>query len=82
MGDDSHLHMSIHAILMDIKAPETNNNILGYNWNPHNNFLSSGGSSGGWHWSFGLDYAANCDLGEGAMQALKGSAFGLGTDIG
>ncbi|KAK4033688.1 amidase signature domain-containing protein [Parachaetomium inaequale] len=48
------------------KAPETNNNILGYTWNPYNQRLSSGGSSGG----------------EGVMQALRGSAFGLGTDIG
>ncbi|KAK4171361.1 Acetamidase [Triangularia setosa] len=48
------------------KAPETNNNILGYTLNPHNQNLSSGGSSGG----------------EGAMQALGGSAFGIATDIG
>ncbi|KAL8407790.1 hypothetical protein RB594_006570 [Gaeumannomyces avenae] len=27
-------------------APETNNNIAGYTWNPHNQRLSSGGSSG------------------------------------
>ncbi|KAL4871744.1 hypothetical protein BDV12DRAFT_206028 [Aspergillus spectabilis] len=48
------------------KAPETNNNILGYAFNPYNRNLSTGGSSGG----------------EGAMQALRGSAFGIGTDIG
>ncbi|KAL3471563.1 amidase signature domain-containing protein [Aspergillus californicus] len=48
------------------KAPETNNNILGYAFNPFNRNLSTGGSSGG----------------EGAMQALKGSAFGIGTDVG
>ncbi|KAL5336520.1 amidase signature domain-containing protein [Aspergillus crustosus] len=48
------------------KAPETNNNILGYAFNPYNRNLSTGGSSGG----------------EGAMQALRGSAFGVGTDIG
>ncbi|KAK4450350.1 amidase signature domain-containing protein [Podospora aff. communis PSN243] len=48
------------------KAPETNNNILGYTRNPWNQQLSSGGSSGG----------------EGVMQALRGSVFGLGTDIG
>ncbi|KAL4992407.1 amidase signature domain-containing protein [Aspergillus falconensis] len=48
------------------KAPETNNNILGYAFNPCNQNLSTGGSSGG----------------EGAMQALRGSAFGIGTDIG
>jgi amidase len=45
---------------------ETNNNILGYSWNPRNQRLSSGGSSGG----------------EGAIQALRGSAVGFGTDIG
>ncbi|KAK3317124.1 amidase signature domain-containing protein [Cercophora scortea] len=48
------------------KAPETSNNILGYLWSPHNQQLSSGGSSGG----------------EAVMQALRGSAFGIGTDIG
>ncbi|KAK3375517.1 amidase signature domain-containing protein [Lasiosphaeria ovina] len=47
-------------------SPETSNNILGYLWSPHNQHLSSGGSSGG----------------EAVMQALKGSAFGVGTDIG
>jgi len=45
---------------------ETNNNILGYHWNPINQKLSSGGSSGG----------------EGAIQALRGSAVGFATDIG
>lgn len=45
---------------------ETNNNILGYTWNPWNQRLSSGGSSGG----------------EGVLQALRGSAFGSGTDAG
>ncbi|CAG9992178.1 unnamed protein product [Clonostachys byssicola] len=44
----------------------TNNNILGYAVNPHNRHLSTGGSSGG----------------EAAMQALRGSCFGFGTDIG
>ncbi|KAK3682999.1 amidase signature domain-containing protein [Podospora appendiculata] len=48
------------------KSPETSNNILGYLWSPHNQQLSSGGSSGG----------------EAVMQALRGSAFGIGTDIG
>ncbi|KAF5581774.1 amidase [Fusarium pseudoanthophilum] len=47
-------------------APETNNNILGYHFNPHNQQLSSGGSSGG----------------EGAVQALRGSAVGIGSDNG
>ncbi|KAK3317078.1 amidase signature domain-containing protein [Apodospora peruviana] len=48
------------------KSPETSNNILGYLWNPHNQLLTAGGSSGG----------------EAVMQALRGSAFGIGTDIG
>ncbi|KAK3349053.1 amidase signature domain-containing protein [Lasiosphaeria hispida] len=48
------------------KSPETSNNILGYLWSPHNQLLSAGGSSGG----------------EAVMQALRGSAFGIGTDIG
>ncbi|KAI0443365.1 amidase signature domain-containing protein [Xylaria telfairii] len=54
------------TLVQSIWAPETNNNILGYAWNPYNQRLSTGGSSGG----------------EGAMQALRGSAFGIGTDIG
>ncbi|KAI1506266.1 amidase signature domain-containing protein [Biscogniauxia marginata] len=54
------------TLVQSIWAPETNNNILGYAFNPHNQLLSTGGSSGG----------------EGAMQALRGSAFGIGTDIG
>jgi amidase len=31
----------------DGKAPETNNNIVGYIFNPYNQLLSTGGSSGG-----------------------------------
>ena len=45
---------------------ETINNIIGTTLNPHNRNLSCGGSSGG----------------EGALQALRGSLVGLGTDIG
>ncbi|KAK3372148.1 amidase signature domain-containing protein [Podospora didyma] len=45
---------------------ETMNNILGQTLNPHNQNLSCGGSSGG----------------EGALQALRGSVLGVGTDIG
>lgn len=45
---------------------ETANNIIGYTLNPHNRQLTAGGSSGG----------------EGALIALRGSAAGLGTDIG
>ncbi|KAI1489819.1 amidase signature domain-containing protein [Biscogniauxia mediterranea] len=54
------------TLVQSIWAPETNNNILGYAVNPYNQNMSTGGSSGG----------------EGAMQALRGSAFGIGTDIG
>jgi amidase len=45
---------------------ETLNNIIGTTPNPHNTLLSCGGSSGG----------------EGALQALRGSTLGVGTDIG
>lgn len=45
---------------------ETKNNIIGQTLNPHNRNLSCGGSSGG----------------EGALQALRGSSLGVGTDIG
>ncbi|KAJ6036184.1 general amidase [Penicillium herquei] len=45
---------------------ETVNNIIGQTLNPVNQNLSCGGSSGG----------------EGALQALRGSSVGLGTDIG
>ncbi|KAI5918223.1 amidase signature domain-containing protein [Camillea tinctor] len=56
---------SLGAVII-AKAPETNNNILGYNLNPRNQKLTSGGSSGG----------------EGAVQAMKGSAIGIGSDFG
>lgn len=45
---------------------ETKNNIIGQTLNPHNQNLSCGGSSGG----------------EAALQALRGSTLGVGTDIG
>ncbi|KAK3376423.1 amidase signature domain-containing protein [Lasiosphaeria ovina] len=45
---------------------ETKNNIIGQTLNPRNQNLSCGGSSGG----------------EGALQALRGSTLGVGTDIG
>ncbi|KAH8719523.1 amidase signature domain-containing protein [Phaeosphaeriaceae sp. PMI808] len=45
-------------------APESNNNIVGYQLNPWNQLLSAGGSSGG----------------EGSVQALRGSAIGFGSD--
>lgn len=44
----------------------TNNNITGKCRNPHNTSLTPGGSSSG----------------EGAIAAMKGSVFGLGSDIG
>ncbi|KAK6336279.1 hypothetical protein TWF696_001841 [Orbilia brochopaga] len=45
---------------------ETSNNIYGTTVNPYNRNLTSGGSSGG----------------EGALQGIRGSSFGLGSDIG
>ncbi|KAI1204111.1 amidase [Annulohypoxylon truncatum] len=54
------------SLVTSLWAPETNNHISGYVWNPHNTLLSAGGSSGG----------------EGALQALRGSPIGFGTDIG
>lgn len=45
---------------------ETKNNLIGETLNPKNRNLSCGGSSGG----------------EGALQALRASTFGVGTDIG
>lgn len=45
---------------------ETKNNLIGQTLNPHNQNLSCGDFSGG----------------EGALQALRGSTLGLGTDIG
>ncbi|KAI2462769.1 amidase [Annulohypoxylon bovei var. microspora] len=54
------------SLVTSLWSPETNNHISGYVWNPYNRLLSAGGSSGG----------------EGALQALRGSPVGLGTDIG
>lgn len=45
---------------------ETSNNLTGTTTNPHNTALTPGGSSGG----------------ESALQALRGSPLGIGTDIG
>ncbi|KAK6527377.1 hypothetical protein TWF281_010557 [Arthrobotrys megalospora] len=45
---------------------ETSNNLYGITVNPYNRNLTSGGSSGG----------------EGALQGIRGSSFGLGSDIG
>ncbi|KAI1138637.1 amidase [Hypoxylon sp. FL0543] len=54
------------SLVTSLWSPETNNHISGYVWNPYNQLLSAGGSSGG----------------EGALQALGGSPIGFGTDIG
>ena len=45
---------------------ETSNNLYGITVNPFNRDLTPGGSSGG----------------EGALQALRGSCLGIGSDIG
>jgi len=52
------------TLVQTLRSGETDNNILGYLYNILNTHLTAGGSSGG----------------EGAIGALKGSAFGLGTD--
>jgi amidase len=49
-----------------LMSGESNNNIMGYVWNPKNRNLSAGGSSGG----------------EGALIGARGSPLGFGTDIG
>jgi len=49
-----------------LMSGESNNNIMGYVWNPKNRNLSAGGSSGG----------------EGALVGARGSPLGFGTDIG
>ncbi|PMB68511.1 Acetamidase [Beauveria bassiana] len=54
------------TLMVSTWAPENNNNILGYSWNPYNQELSTGGSSGG----------------EALVQALRGSAVGFGSDSG
>lgn len=50
---------------MSMLVAETTNNIVGSTMNPYNHSLSAGGASGG----------------EGAMLAMRGSAFGFGSDI-
>lgn len=66
-------HLSLGAVLycktslpQTLLFGETKNNIIGQTLNPNNQNLSCGGSSGG----------------EGALQALRGSTLGVGTDIG
>ncbi|OAA75916.1 Amidase [Akanthomyces lecanii RCEF 1005] len=54
------------TLMVSTWAPENDNNILGYSWNPYNQELSTGGSSGG----------------EALVQALRGSAVGFGSDSG
>lgn len=53
-------------MLMPQMHLETSSNLYGVTTNPHNTGLTAGGSSGG----------------EGALQALRGSVLGVGTDIG
>lgn len=49
-----------------VMSMETWNNIVGYTLNPHNRYMTCGGSSGG----------------EGALVGMRGSPLGIGTDIG
>lgn len=48
-----------------LMTADSDNNVFGRTWNPHNKALSAGGSSGG----------------EGALIAMRGSVVGIGTDI-
>jgi hypothetical protein len=51
--------------------------------NPNVQHLSAGGSSGGKSPVIPNDQTPDMELlGEGALQALRGSAIGFGTDIG
>ncbi|OJD30133.1 general amidase [Diplodia corticola] len=54
------------SLVQTLWYAETNNNIIGYTWNPVKQTLSCGGSSGG----------------QGALLALRGTTIGFGTDIG
>ncbi|KAH8587749.1 putative fatty-acid amide hydrolase [Bisporella sp. PMI_857] len=49
-----------------IMTGDSDNNVFGRTLNPHNTFLTAGGSAGG----------------EGALITLRGSVLGVGTDIG
>lgn len=63
LGAVIHCKTNVPTTLM---ADETQNNIVGYTFNPVNTGLTAGGSSGG----------------EGALVAMKGSIIGVGTDYG
>lgn len=56
----------VNPMLTDNKTVDSENNIFGRTLNPWNTMLSPGGSSGG----------------EGALVAFRGSALGVGTDVG
>lgn len=65
------------------KVGETNNNILGYTKNSFAQGLSSGGSFGSLVPRISYELRVNpCILGEGTLQALKGSSIEFGTDVG
>ncbi|KAI1455339.1 amidase [Annulohypoxylon moriforme] len=72
------------SLVTSLWAPETNNHISGYVWNPYNTLLSAGGSSGGKSQPDSFLCLVNNHgfPGEGALQALGGSPIGFGTDIG
>jgi amidase len=67
-----------------VELGETVNNIIGRTLNPVNQLLSCGGSSGGAVvLSLIHSQVSNGRIpGEGALNALRGSTLGVGTDIG
>lgn len=69
-----------------VKIGETINNIIGTTLNPVNQLLSCGGSSGGMSRSPRYNpcsaSVADAIIGEAALQALRGTSVGFGTDIG
>jgi amidase len=67
-----------------VELGETVNNLIGRTLNPVNQLLSCGGSSGG-AVVLSLIHPQVSNgriLGEGALNALRGSTLGVGTDIG
>lgn len=78
---DAHRPQYQTSLVQSIWAPETNNNILGYARNPHNQLLSGGSSGGKASHCVNNRFLLTNISGEGAMGALRGSAFGIGVNI-